>query len=117
MSSIFYGTVMVALKIYQMANGRVPLDEWLAGLTDVMARARIRARLARVQTGNFGDCKSLRQGLQELRVDHGPRYRVYLSRQGPAVVLLLCGGDKGGQHNAIDSALKYLADWHKRGEL
>lgn len=76
----------------------------------MQARARIRARLARVQAGNFGDCRPLRDGVQELRIDHGPGYRVYLSRQGPVVVLLLCGSDKSGQRGAINSALAYLND-------
>lgn len=107
---------MVTLRTYQMADGRVPFDEWLADLKDVQARARIRARLARVQAGNFGDCKPLREGVQELRIDHGPGYRIYLSRQGPVVVLLLCGSDKSGQRGAIKRALAYLNDWRERGE-
>jgi putative addiction module killer protein len=69
-----------------------------------------------VQTGNLGDCKPLRDGVQELRVDHGPGYRVYLSRQGRVVVLLLCGSDKGGQAAAIAKAIDYLNDWKRRGE-
>ncbi|GAA0535026.1 type II toxin-antitoxin system RelE/ParE family toxin [Pigmentiphaga daeguensis] len=107
---------MITLKIYQMKDGRSPFDEWLVGLKDVQARARIRARLARVQAGNFGDCKPLRDGVQELRIDHGPGFRVYLSRQGPVVVLLLCGSDKSGQSGAIKRALAYLTDWRERGE-
>ena len=95
---------------------RAPFDEWLAALRDVQARARIRARLARVQAGNFGDFKPLQDGVQELRIDHGPGYRVYLSRQGPVVVLLLCGSDKSGQAAAIKQAVAYLKDWRKRGE-
>ena len=107
---------MVTLRTYQMADGRSPFDEWLADLKDVQARARIRARLARVQAGNFGDCKPLREGVQELRIDHGPGYRIYLNRQGPVVVLLLCGSDKSGQRGAIKHALAYLNDWRERGE-
>ncbi len=85
-------------------------------LRGVLKRARIRARLARVQAGNFGDFKPLQDGVQELRIDHGPGYRVYLSRQGPVVVLLLCGSDKPGQAAAIKQAVAYLNDWRKRGE-
>jgi len=107
---------MITLTIYQMADGRVPFEEWLADLKDTQARARIRARLARVQAGNFGDCKPLREGLQELRIDHGPGHRVYPSRQGAVVVLLLCGSGKSGQRSAIKRALAYLDDWRKRGE-
>lgn len=85
-------------------------------MKDGQARARIRARLARVQAGSFGDCKPLREGVQKLRIDHGPGCRVYLSRQGPVVVLLLCGSDKSGQRGAIKHALTYLNDWRERGE-
>ncbi len=69
------------LRIYKDAHGQCPLAAWLDGLTDMQARAKIRARLTRLGTGNFGDCKPVRDGVQELRIDHGPGYRVYLSRQ------------------------------------
>jgi len=65
--------------------------------------------------GNLGDCKPLRDGVQELRIDHGPGYRVYVSQQGPVLVLLLCGSDKGGQDRAIERAIAYLKDWKQRG--
>jgi putative addiction module killer protein len=68
-----------------------------------------------VQTGNFGDCKSLRDGVMELRIDFGPGYRVYFSRQGPVLVLLLCGSDKSDQDRAIREAVKFLDDWKSRG--
>lgn len=104
------------LRSYTTEEGRSPFEEWLKALRDVQARARIRARLARVQAGNFGDCKPLRDGVQELRIDHGPGYRVYLSRQGDVWVLLLCGSDKSEQDKAIRQALRYLEDWKQRGE-
>ena len=107
---------MIELRTYVAADGQAPFDEWLRALRDVQARARIRARLARVQAGNFGDFKPLQDGVQELRIDHGPGYRVYLSRQGPIVVLLLCGSDKSTQATAIKKAVAYLNDWRKRGE-
>jgi len=68
-----------------------------------------------VQAGNFGDCKSLRDGVMELRIDFGPGYRVYFSRQGPVLVLLLCGSDKSDQDRAIREAVKFLDDWKSRG--
>lgn len=71
-------------------------------------------RIARLQTGNFGDCKSLREGVQELRINYGPGFRVYFSRQGSLVVLLLCGSDKSGQEQAINRAIDYLRDWKIR---
>ncbi len=104
------------LRIYTEAAGRVPFNEWLNDLKDVKARAIIRARLLKVQMGNLGDCKPLRDGVQELRIDYGPGYRAYLSRQGPVLVLLLCGSDKGGQDRAIKQAIDYLNDWKQRGK-
>ena len=104
------------LRIYTEAAGRMPFNEWLADLKDVKARAIIRSRLLKVQMGNFGDCKPLREGVQELRIDYGPGYRAYLSRQGPVLVLLLCGSDKGAQDRAIKQAIDYLNDWKQRGK-
>jgi putative addiction module killer protein len=104
------------LRIYATSAGRKPFEEWVSALSDRQARARIFARLARIEAGNLGDCKPLRDGVQELRIDHGPGYRVYLSRQGPVLVLLLCASDKGGQGRAIAQAVEYLSDWKQRGQ-
>ncbi len=104
------------LRIYTDRTGYAPFEAWLDALSDRMARARIRARLARVEAGNLGDCKPLREGLMELRLDHGPGYRVYLSRQGAVLVLLLCGSDKRDQAREIDRAIAYLKDWKERGQ-
>ena len=91
------------------------MTRWLDALKDRRARAHIRVRLERLGAGSFGDCKPVRDGVQELRIDYGPGYRVYLSRQGPVLVLLLCGSDKGDQDRAIKQAIGYLNDWKERG--
>ena len=104
------------LRIYTDTLDRQPLTQWLDNLKDIRARAQIRARLARVAAGNFRDCKPLRDGVQELKIDYGPGYRVYLSKQGPVLVLLLCGSDKGDQDRAIKVAIDYLNDWEQRGK-
>ena len=104
------------LRIYTDLQERQPLTRWLADLKDVRARAQIRARLARVGARNLGDCKPLRDGVQELKIDYGPGYRVYLSRQGPVIVLLLCGSDKSDQTKAINQAIEYLNEWKQRGK-
>jgi len=106
---------MIEVRIYTDLQGRAPFEHWLQELKDSRARAVIRARLARVGAGNLGDCKPLRDGVQELRIDYGPGYRVFLSRQGPVLVLLLCGSDKGDQDRVIRQAIEYLADWKTRG--
>lgn len=82
----------------------VVFADWLDGLRDAVAVKRIKQRLARVQIGLFGDAKSVGDGVSELRVDHGPGYRVYFARRGDVVVILLCGGDKGSQKRDIARA-------------
>ena len=104
------------LRIYTDKLGIAPYDQWLDALKDIRGRAAIRARLERVRGGNFGDCKPLRDGVQELKIDFGPGYRVYLSKQGPVLVLLLSGSDKGDQDRAIKQAIDYLNDWKQRGK-
>ena len=104
------------LRIYTDEQCRQPLTQWLEDLRDVRARAQIRARLTRVAAGNLGDCKPLRDGVQELKIDYGPGYRVYLSRQGSVMVILLCGGDKSDQSRDIERAIGYLNDWKQRGK-
>ena len=105
---------MIELRDYETEDGRVPLKEWLSALADRTARARIVARLARMSAGNFGDCKPLGGSVWELRIDHGPGYRVYYAKAGKAVVLLLIGGDKRRQQADIETALAYLKDWKRR---
>lgn len=97
------------------SSGKCPFEEWLGSLKDSKARMRVRARIARLEVGNFGDCKGLRDGVQEIRIDYGSGYRVYLSRQGKVIVLLLCGSDKSEQDRAIEKAIDYLKDWKRRG--
>lgn len=104
------------LRIYTDAQGRKPLTEWLDDLKDIRARVQIKARLTRVEAGNLGDGKPLRDGVMELKIDYGPGYRVYLSRQGPVMVLLLCGSDKTDQDRTIRQAVDYLNDWKQRGK-
>jgi putative addiction module killer protein len=78
--------------------------EWIAELNDRRAAARIAARIDRVRQGNFGDSKSVGGGVSELRIDYGPGYRVYFTRKGQEVVVLLCGGDKSDQQSDINKA-------------
>lgn len=75
--------------------------QWLNRLRDANAYARIVQRIRRLERGNPGDVKSVGGGLHELRIDHGPGYRVYFVYEGSAVVILLCGGDKGTQDRDI----------------
>ncbi|MCW5737594.1 MAG: type II toxin-antitoxin system RelE/ParE family toxin [Enhydrobacter sp.] len=78
--------------------------KWLNGLRNANAYARIVQRIRRLERGNPGDVKSVGGGLYELRMDFGPGYRVYFVYEGSAVVILLCGGDKGTQGKDIKRA-------------
>lgn len=77
---------------------------WLVALNDQRARLQIVRRISRIVAGNFGDAKSVGGAVSELRVDHGPGYRVYYTRRGKTVVILLCGGDKRTQSKDIRKA-------------
>jgi putative addiction module killer protein len=79
---------------------------WLDGLRDLRARARIQARLDRLAEGNPGDVKPVGEGVSELRIDHGPGYRVYFKAQGRTVIILLAGGDKRTQAGDLRTALR-----------
>ena len=105
---------MNIVRRYRTEDGREVVTEWLDQLRDVRAKARIVARVARFKAGNLGDCKPLRDGVSEFRVDYGPGYRVYFGIVGFQVILLLCGGDKRSQAADIDKAVTFLADFKKR---
>jgi putative addiction module killer protein len=86
----------------------------LTRLGDARAQAKIAIRINRLAGGNSCDCKSLRQGLFELRIDWGQGYRDYYGMIGRDCVLLLCGGDKRKQSADTERALDYLKDYKER---
>lgn len=79
---------------------------WLDGLSDIRARARIQVRVERLAGGNPGDVKSVGEGVSELRIDYGPGYRVYFTKRGRKLIVLLAGGDKSTQASDIKIALR-----------
>jgi putative addiction module killer protein len=85
-------------------------NKWLQGLRDRRARMKILARIDRLKVGNPGDTRSVGDGVQEMRIDFGPGYRVYYVWQGKKLVLLLCGGDKGSQDADIKRAKDMAAE-------
>jgi putative addiction module killer protein len=79
---------------------------WLESLRDARARTRVQARILRLGHGNPGDVKPVGEGVSEMRIDHGPGYRVYFVKRGALLVILLAGGAKPTQDKDIKTALK-----------
>jgi putative addiction module killer protein len=92
----------LTVREYETAEARVPFRDWLARL-DHATRARIQARVARFETGNLGDHKSVGGGVQEARVMLGAGYRIYFGRDGLSLILLLAGGTKSTQARTSDA--------------
>ena len=81
-------------------------DSWLAALKDKVGRARIAHRIRSAEQGNFGDCEPVGERVSEMRIHFGPGYRVYFTRCGEVVYLLLLGGDKSTQKRDIKRAIE-----------
>lgn len=79
----------------------VEYAEWYSRLRDRQARTRIDIRIRRLSLGNPGDVKPVGEGISELRIDHGPGYRVYFVQHGSVLIVLLAGGDKSSQDRDI----------------
>ncbi len=83
---------------------------WFNSLRDRKARARIDVRIRRLSLGNPGDVKAVGKGVSELRIDYGPGYRVYYTKHGQRLIVLLAGGDKATQKQDIKRALEIVRD-------
>jgi len=106
----------IEIKEYIDETGNSPYEKWARRLRDQRAIGKIAARLSRIKTGgNFGDSKSIGDGVSELRIPYGPGYRVYFGREGETVIILLCGGDKSTQRQDIGRAKAYWQE-HTSGD-
>lgn len=86
-------------------------DAWLRGLRDHQARARIEVRIRRLSLENPGQHRALKGGICEMKIDHGPGYRVYYTYRNQALVLLLSGGTKSTQNQDIKLAQNIAKQW------
>lgn len=85
--------------------------KWRTRLKDERARALIASRLDRLAFGHAGDAEPVGQGISELRIHHGPGYRVYFQKRGDTIIVLLCGGDKSTQAKDIKTAKRLAGEW------
>ena len=83
-------------------------QDWLDALKDLRAQVRIVARLRMAEAGNLGDWKSVGGDVSEMRVDFGPGYRLYFTRRGGILIVMLAGGDKSSQARDIKRAQRIL---------
>jgi putative addiction module killer protein len=95
--AVYYSVPMIEVRKTSV------FEKWFNQLRDVRAQARIQVRLDRIELGLLGNTKYF-DGIGELRIDYGPGYRVYFVKQGKAIVILLCGGDKSSQQRDIAKA-------------
>lgn len=102
---------MMEIRYYITSGGKAPFIDWLEGLKDRTARAKIKVRIDRLMLGLFGDAKKLGNGIEELRISYGPGYRIYYGRIGRTIVLLLRGGTKKHQSEDIAKAKGYWANF------
>jgi putative addiction module killer protein len=103
------GAVTYKLRMREVRQTDV-FASWMESLSDRRAVERIAQRIVRLQSGLLGDVKPVGDGVSELRVDHGPGYRVYFVQRGQVLIILLCGGDKGSQRRDIQRAKAIAAE-------
>jgi putative addiction module killer protein len=102
----YNATIEIEIELYELAAGHCPFDDWFESLRELNTRAKILTRLDRLKVGNLG-------AFQVERV-YGPGMRVYYSKIGNKIVLLLCGGDKSSQTKDINKAKEYLKEYQAR---
>ena len=103
---------LIKIVIYATDTGKEPFSEWENGL-DKKIRAIVMKRLDRIKLGNFGDAKRIQgsTGIWELRIDHGPGYRIYFGREETTIVILLTGGSKKSQTRDITKVKQYWIEY------
>lgn len=111
-----YEASRYSIEIFKTANGKIPFKKWLESFSEIKTQTTIRIRLDRLSLGNLNQCKSLGNGLYELKIDIGPGYRIYFGNSGQMLILLLCGGDKQSQPRDIEKARAYWKDYKIRGQ-
>ena len=97
------------VRYYITENGKKPFIEWLDKLKDVKGRIKILTQIDRLSLGNYGNCETIGDGVNELKINFGPGYRIYYAKTGDEIVLILCGGTKKTQQTDINKAKEFWA--------
>ena len=104
------------VSYYRTSVGKAPAQEWLASIKDKLTQAILYKRIRQAGLGQFGKTKSLGEGVWELKIDHGPGYRVYYGIHKDELILILIGGSKRTQVSDIKKAHLYWAEWKEMGK-
>jgi putative addiction module killer protein len=99
------------VEIYRDKFGKEPYTIWIKSLKDSTTKARIEQRVRRIENGNFGNHKSVGEGVWELKLDFGPGYRVYFVHENDQIVILLCAGSKNSQQRDVAQAQSYWKEY------
>lgn len=113
------GRIVKPKEVVVFATGadEEPFTQWLYSLKDPVTRQRVLVRLKRLEQGNYGDCASVGDGVNELRLFFGSGYRVYFGETLTHIVVLLCGGDKATQKKDIKQAKAYWREYRENEEI
>jgi putative addiction module killer protein len=102
---------MIEIEFFQEDNGKEPFTVWFENLKDAMARIKIRQRLDRMTKGNFGDVEPVGTGVLEIKIHHGPGYRIYFANLSSNKILILYGGAKGTQKKDIKKSQEFYKNY------
>ena len=104
-------SVEYQIKMLTLEDERCPFEDWFKSIKDSGTRVRIHARISRLQSGTLGDWKSVGSGVNELRIDVGPGFRVYFATSGETILILLTGGDKSTQRGDVEQARRLWKEY------
>jgi putative addiction module killer protein len=107
---------LLQVLLYEDEFYRIPFAEWIAFQADKTVKARIAARIGRLEQGNLGDHKYLQDGVWELRLNFGGGIRIYFAREDDCVILLLSGGNKSTQKKDIQRAIAFYQAYRRNNK-
>ncbi|MCK4946591.1 MAG: type II toxin-antitoxin system RelE/ParE family toxin [Alphaproteobacteria bacterium] len=102
--------------VFTDEKGKEPFNYWLNNLRDLKGKRRIAARILRLESGLYGDCEPVGEGVLELRMFFGSGYRVYFGEDKKNIVVLLFGGNKSTQKKDVKTAKEYWKEYKENGQ-